>query len=193
MWMNGLPMPLRSVTVTPPPRRHQMSDTLEIFVAAYGTEKGAADALKEFKTAQLEGAIHIVDGAVVVHNADGKVKYDETADPNTKRWTKRGAVAGGVVGLLFPPAIIAGAVVGAAGGGVWGKVRDKGFKDDELKELGESLPAGSSAIIVVAEDRVVQQLESGLAGYERISKQALSAEGAAVIMAEAPTEVGTPA
>ncbi len=170
------------------------SDTLEIFIAAYDTEGGAAAALKDFKAAELEGAIDLIDGAVVVHTADGKVKYDETADPSTRRWTKRGVVAGGVVGLIFPPSLIASAIVGAGAGGIWGKVRDKGFADDQLREVGESLPAGSSAIIAVAQDRVVAQLESGLHGYERIAKQAVSAEAGAMILAEAPAETAdTPA
>jgi uncharacterized membrane protein len=163
-------------------------DTLEIFIAAYDTEDGAAKALKEFKAAQYEGAIHLIDGAVIVHKADGKVHYDETADPSTRRWTKRGAIAGGVVGLIFPPSIIASAIVGAGAGGIWGKVRDKGFQDSQLKEIGESIPPGSSAFIAVAEDRVVQQLESGLHGYERIARQAVSADAAAMVIAEAPKE-----
>jgi hypothetical protein len=29
--------------------------------------------------------------------------------------------------------------VGAASGGIWGKVRDKGFRDEDLKAIGESL------------------------------------------------------
>ena len=171
------------------------SSTVEVFVATYDSEDGAKAALKDFQAAQREGAIDLIDAAVVKHTAEGKVKFEETADPSGKRWAKRGAIAGGIVGLIFPPSILAAGAVGAGAGGIWGKVRDKGFKDDELKDIGENLPAGSSAIIVVAEDRVVQQLESGLSGYERISKQALSAEGAAVILAEAPAEVeaGTPA
>jgi uncharacterized membrane protein len=74
------------------------------------------------------------------------------------------------------------------------RVHDKGFKDDDLKPIGESLPPGSSAIIAIAEDRVVERLERGLAGYERIVRHALSADAAAVIVAEgdAATE-GTPA
>ena len=168
-------------------------DTLEIFIAAYDTEDGAKAALKDFKAAEREGAIDLIDGAIIVHTASGKVHYDETADPSTRRWTKRGVIAGGVVGLIFPPSLIASAVVGAGAGGIWGKIRDKGFKDDQLKEIGESLPAGSSAIIAVAQDRMIKQLEEGLHGYERIAKQAVSADAAALIMAEVPAEAGTPA
>jgi uncharacterized membrane protein len=122
---------------------------------------------------------------VAVHTADGKVKIEETADPSGKTWGKRGAIAGGVVGLIFPPSIIASALVGGAGGGIWGKLRDKGFKDEDLKAIGESLPPGSSAIIAIAEDRVVERLQQGLEGYERIARHALSADAAAVIVAEA--------
>lgn len=160
------------------------SDTMDIFVAAYATEGGAKAALKDFQAAERAGAINLVDAAVVVHTAEDKVRFEETADPSGKRWAKRGAIAGGVVGLIFPPSLIASAVVGGAAGGVWGKVRDKGFKDEDLREIGESLPPGSSAIIAIAEDRMIAQLEQSLAGYERIAKQTLSAEAAAAIAAE---------
>lgn len=161
------------------------SSNVEIFVAAYDSEDGAGAALKAFQTAQREGAIDLIDAVVIVHGAEGKVKFEETADPSGKRWAKRGAIAGGVVGLIFPPSIIASAVVGGGAGGLWGKIRDKGFKDEDLKEIGESLPPGSSAIIAIAEDRVLAQLEAGLDGYDRISRQLVSAEAAAAIVAEA--------
>jgi uncharacterized membrane protein len=127
---------------------------------------------------------------VIVHTAEGKVKFEETADPSGRKWAKRGAIAGGVVGLIFPPSIIASAIVGGGAGGIWGKIRDKGFKDEDLKEIGDSLPPGSSAIIAVAEDRVIEQMERGLGGYERIARHAVSAEGAAVIAAEVEASEG---
>ncbi|MCD6727006.1 MAG: DUF1269 domain-containing protein [Solirubrobacteraceae bacterium] len=161
------------------------SNPVQVFVAAYQTEDGADAALKDFRAMHREGSIDLIDAAVAVHRADGKVKIEETADPSGKTWGKRGAIAGGVVGLIFPPSIIAGALVGGAGGGIWGKIRDKGFKDEDLKAVGESLPPGSSAIIAIAEDRVVEQLERGLEGYERIARHALSADAAALIVAEA--------
>ena len=164
------------------------TSTVEIFVATYDTVGGAADAAKAFKAAQRDGAIDLIDAAVVVHTAEGKVTIDETADPSGKKWAKRGAIAGGVVGLIFPPSIILSAAVGGGAGGVWGKIRDKGFKDDDLKEIGNSLPPGTSAIIAVAEDRMVEQLERSLAGYEKIAKHVVSAEAAAAIVAEVEDE-----
>jgi uncharacterized membrane protein len=157
---------------------------MELFVATYGTEDGAAAAAKDFQAAERDGAIDLIDAAVIVHTADGKVKFDETADPSGKKWAKRGAIAGGVVGLIFPPSIIVSAAVGGGAGGLWGKIRDKGFKDEDLKEIGDSLPPGSSAIIAVAEDKMVEQLERSLGGYEKIAKHAVSAEAAATIVAE---------
>ena len=164
------------------------TSTVELFVAAYGTESGAAAALKDFQYAHREGAINLIDAAVIVHTADDKVKFEETADPSGKKWAKRGAIAGGVVGLIFPPSLIGSAIVGGGAGAIWGKVRDKGFKDEDLRGIGDSLPPGSSAIIAVAEDRVVEQLERGLAGYDRIARHAVSADAAAAIVAEVENE-----
>jgi uncharacterized membrane protein len=163
---------------------------MQLFVASFDNETQAGVALKDFKSMDREGSIDLIDAAVIVRRADGKVHFEETADPSGKKWAKRGAIAGGVVGLIFPPSILASAAVGAGAGGIWGKIRDKGIKDDDLKAIGESLEPGSSAIIAIAQDRVVEQLVKGLAGYERIAHHALSAEAAAQIMAEVETDEG---
>jgi uncharacterized membrane protein len=166
-----------------------MADTpVEIFVAAFDNEQQAGVALKDVRSMDREGSIDLIDAAVIVRKADGKVRFDETADPSGKTWAKRGAIVGGLVGLIFPPSILAGAAIGGAGGGLWGKIRDKGFKDDDLKAIGESLEPGTSAIIAIAQDRVIERLEAGLEGYDRIAKHALSAEAAATIEAELSSE-----
>ena len=74
--------------------------------------------------------------------------------------------------------------MGAAGGGIWGKVRDKGFRDEDLKAIGEALTPGTSAIIAVAEDHVIERLQRGVEGYQKIARHAVSAEAAAQIVAE---------
>ncbi|MBB5788970.1 DUF1269 domain-containing protein [Jiangella mangrovi] len=156
---------------------------MQVFVATFGTEDEAGEALKDFRAMNREGSIRLIDAAVVVRRADGKVTFQETADPSGKTWAKRGAVAGGIVGLIFPPGLLVSAAVGAAGGGVWGKVRDKGFQDSDLRSVGDSLEPGTSAIIAVAEDRMIERLQAGLAGYRNIARHAVSAEAAAAVMA----------
>jgi uncharacterized membrane protein len=160
------------------------TSAVEVFVAAFGNEDQADAAVKDFKAMDREGTIELIDAAAIVHGADGKVHFKETADPSGKRWAKRGAIAGGLVGLIFPPMILASAAVGAGAGGIWGKVRDKGISDDELRQIGETIPPGSSAIIAVAEDRMLERLERGIEGYQTISRHALSADASAQLIAE---------
>jgi uncharacterized membrane protein len=169
-----------------------MSDNpIQVFIATFGDEFEAKQALDDFQAMERHGSIDLIDAAVIVRGADGKVKFEETADPSGKKWAKRGAIAGGVVGLLFPPSLIASAVVGGGAGGIWGKIRDKGFKDEDLKAVGESMDPGTSAIIAIAEDRVIEQLQAGLEGYDRIARHALSAEAAMAITAEQVDEDAT--
>jgi uncharacterized membrane protein len=158
---------------------------VQVFVAAFGTEEQAGAALRDFRAMDREGSIDLIDAAVVVRGVDGKVRFEETADPSGKKWAKRGAIAGGLVGLIFPPSLIASAAIGAAGGGVWGKIRDKGFQDSQLRSIGDSLERGTSAIIAIAEDHVIERLQKGLEGYERIARHTVSAEAAMAITAEA--------
>ena len=99
-------------------------------------------------------------------------------------------IAGGVVGLIFPPSILAGAAVGAGAGGIWGKVRDKGIPDEELPAIGETIPQRTSAIIAVAEDRMLERLQHGIEGYQRISRHALNADASAQLIAEMEAEPG---
>jgi uncharacterized membrane protein len=162
-------------------------NAVQVFVAAFDDETQALDTLKQFRSMDRDGSLELIDAAVVIRRPDGKVTFTETADPSGKTWAKRGAIAGGLVGIIFPPSILVSAAVGGVGGGIWGKIRDKGFDDEELKRVGESLPPGGSAVIAIAEDRVVEQLERGIAGYTSIAKHALSAEAAAVIVAEDDT------
>jgi uncharacterized membrane protein len=68
-------------------RRHDVSDhPVQLFVASYDNEVGAKQSLKDFQAMHRQGSIDLIDAAVIVHSLDGKVTFEETADPSGKRW-----------------------------------------------------------------------------------------------------------
>jgi uncharacterized membrane protein len=66
----------------------------------------------------------------------------------TRHGAWSGAAAGALVGILFPPSIIATAIVGAAVGGASGHLW-RGMSRADVKEFGEIIDEGQAALIVV--------------------------------------------
>ena len=68
-------------------------------------------------------------------------------------------MAGALVGLLFPPAILGtalvGAAVGAAGGHLW-----KGMSRSDVRDLGELIDTGVVALVVVGTNALEQTLDT---------------------------------
>ena len=129
---------------------------------------------------------------MIVHTAEGKVKFEETADPSGKKWAKRGAIAGGVVGLIFPPSIIVGAAVGGGAGGLGGRSATRASRTRISRDRREP-SSGSSAIIAIAQDRMIEQLEHGTGRLPPIAKHVVSADAAAAIIAEVDDSPEQPA
>ena len=152
-----------------------MSDTpVQIIVAAYPTPDGAAKKMAELEEVKQEGLIHIVDMAVIVKDADGKLKIT-----NSKRRSTRGFVTGGVVGGLVGLLAVGGGALGALAG----KVRGTPLKR-ELTDLGDSLTPNSSAIVAVVEHTWVADLERELAAEgAKVVRDSIKADVAAQLEA----------
>ena len=101
---------------------------------------------------------------------DGKVRVTKTEKPTQHgAWT--GAAVGALVGLVFPPALIGSAVVGAGAGGLAGHL-SKGISRGDLKDLGDELQAGTAAVIVIGESNIQEQLEKAVTRSNKlIAKQ----------------------
>ncbi len=120
------------------------------------------------------GAIGTFDSAVIERDADGKVHVHKTEKPTQHgAWT--GAGVGALVGILFPPALIGSAVVGATAGGLVGHLRG-GISRGDLKELGEELEAGSAAVIVIGESKIEEQLEKAITRANKLIEKELDAD-----------------
>ena len=161
-----------------------MSEDLILVVASY-SDKGKADqTLTQLKAMQQAGTIDLIDAAVLVKNDEGKLKINELREFTPRKGLKRGAVVGGVLGVIFPPSLLVSAAAGGVVGGLIGRFTDQGMKNDELKAIGEELNPGDSAIVAIAEDRWIRQFEAGLVGYDKLIRQMLDADLAAAAVAE---------
>ena len=120
------------------------------------------------------GAIGTFDSAVIRKDDDGKVRVTKTEKPTQHgAWT--GAGVGALVGLVFPPAIIGSAIVGAGAGGLAGHL-SKGMSRGDLKDLGQELEAGSAAVIVLGESQIEEQLEKALARSNKVIQKQVDAD-----------------
>ena len=82
----------------------------------------------------------IGNAAVLFVKPDGTAKFVESKD-----WgAGRGALLGGAIGIIGGPlGILAGGSIGA----LTSKLRDSGFKNDQLERLGTSLAPNNSAVV----------------------------------------------
>jgi len=153
---------------------------VELIVAAFQTEDGADNALKQLQAAKKERLIAIQNAAVIRRDKNDKLHISETADWSGGKGAAVGAVVGGAIGLIFPPSLLAAGAVGAAVGGLAARLRDSGFKDEHLKEVGAALKPGTSAIVAVVEHTWVADLERELAAQgAKTVREAITADIAA--------------
>lgn len=131
-----------------------------LYLAAYDSEDDARldfDVLSELHAA---GVVGTYDAALVVKGEDGKVHVHKREKPTQHgAWT--GIGVGAVVGILFPPSIIASAVVGGTAGGVIGHLW-RGMSRGDMKDLGELLDTGQAALVIIGRSKLEETLEREL-------------------------------
>jgi uncharacterized membrane protein len=159
-------------------------ESLFIFVGTYPDELAARNDYEVIKDLHAARALGSYDAAVITKDVGGKVHVnkDEMA---TRHGAWGGIAVGALVGILFPPSIIASAAVGGAVGGVGGHLW-RGLSRSDVKDLGELLDEGETALIVIGESKLSEALDTaGLAPAKHVKKEVdvdpkdLSAEVAA--------------
>jgi len=146
------------------------TESIFIYIGTYPDKAGAQDDYQMVKDLHSAGAVGTYDAAVVTKDHNGKVHVnkDEMA---TRHGAWGGAAVGAVIGILFPPAVIGTAVVGAAVGGVGGHLW-RGMSRSDVKELGDVIDAGQAALLVVGESKLEQAVEKAVQKAEkRVAKE----------------------
>ena len=128
------------------------ADGVFIYIGTYPNEAVARADYDLVKDLHALGAVGTYDAAVIQKDNAGKVHVnkDEMA---TRHGGWGGAAAGAVVGILFPPSIIATALVGGAIGAVSGHLW-RGMSRSDVKELGDLLDANQAALLIIGESTI---------------------------------------
>ncbi|MEL6349298.1 MAG: DUF1269 domain-containing protein [Myxococcota bacterium] len=133
----------------------------ELIAVAFEDRFKAEEVLLMLRRMQAEYLIDLEDAAIVTRREDGKVKINQT-----QPLVASGAVSGGFWGVLLGAMFLApgvGMLVGAASGALAGALSDVGIADQFMKDLGDSLPAGGSALFVLVRkatpDKVLEALQ----------------------------------
>ncbi len=164
-------------------------DAVFIFIGTYPDEAAARADYEVVKDLHAAGAVGTYDAAVITKDGSGKVHVnkDESA---TRHGAWGGAAVGALVGILFPPSIIATAAVGAAVGGVGGHLW-KGMSRSDVKEFGDLIDEGQAALVIVGESKLQELVDkAGLKAEKRIAKELnVSPKDVDKAVQEAATEV----
>jgi uncharacterized membrane protein len=135
-----------------------MSDLIAI---AYSNRETAETVRNRLVQLTAERTIELDDAVVVDRDEKGKVKLHQLRSP-AAAGAAGGALWGGLIGLLFLAPLL-GMAVGAAAGGTAGALTDTGVNDRFMNELGQKLPNGGAALILlvrkVTPDKVLPQIE----------------------------------
>lgn len=129
-------------------------------VVAYEGEGTAQQARTKLIELQKQELITLSDAVVVVRGADGKAKIQQAINlPGAKALS--GAFWGALIGMIFLMPLL-GAAIGAASGAMSGKMMDLGLDDRFIKEAGNAITPGSSALFLLIHkatpDRVIAEM-----------------------------------
>ena len=136
-----------------------------LLAGAYASVDDAQADYQVVKDLHSEKVIGGYDAAVITKDDQGKVHVnkDETA---TRKGAWGGLGVGALVGLVFPPALIGTAVVGAAAGAFGGHLK-RSLSRSDMKDLGGLLEAGEAGLVVIGDWRLEERIDELLSRAER--------------------------
>lgn len=124
---------------------------------------------------QKQYLLEMEDAVVVTRDTNGKTKLHQAVS-----LTSAGAVSGGfwgmLIGLLFLNPLL-GAAIGAGAGAIGAKFQDLGLDDKMMKNVGDSLKPGTSALFVLLKKVTADKVLDGLkpfVGKGRVFQTSLS-------------------
>jgi len=156
----------------------QVQGNYAVLVAQFADMDSAKNAYYALLDAEAKRAIDIE--GVLVANADyqGKVHIQKMTDHTTRNGFLWGAVGGAVIGLIFPPTILAGALTVGIAGAIAGKAGNELKKGAMADELASVLTPGTSGIVALVAITAVDAVKATIPDAKVVKSAPVSDETA---------------
>jgi uncharacterized membrane protein len=153
-----------------------------LIVFAFDNETEAERMRDTLVEMQKQKIISLQDAAVVVRKQDGKVKVKQ-AQSLVGVGALGGSFWGLLIGLLFWAPWL-GLAIGAATGALAGGLTDTGVDDKFIKDVGENIEPGHSALFLLVSDATPDKVMEGLTDFNpKVYQTSLSEEDEAKLRA----------
>ena len=121
----------------------------QLLVVAFDHFDDARNAMTSLRDLERQGRIRFEDTAIVERDPDGTAHVKNEVSGTTEAAAVIGALLGGLLSFVFPPA---GMAVGAALGAAVGASLDTGVSGEFVDEVKKTLRPGRSALFLVVKE-----------------------------------------
>jgi uncharacterized membrane protein len=157
-------------------KERSMSDNpVFLYAGEYESVEDAKADLDALKELHREHVVGTYDAAVVTKNEEGKVKIVDKIEKPTQHGGWAGMAVGAAMGLIFPPSVLVGGLLGAGAGALIGHL-EGGMSRSDLKEVGEMLDNSEAALIVVGEATIERAVDDATKRAKRDLKKEIRAD-----------------
>jgi uncharacterized membrane protein len=136
----------------------------DLVVLAFNNDTDAFKMRDELVDLQKQEVITLQDAAVVVRTEDGKTKVKQVTSL-TGAGALGGAFWGMLIGLLFFAPWL-GLAIGAVTGAIAGKFTDTGIDDKFIKEVGDTIEPGHSALFLLVSKVTMDKVQPTLEEFD---------------------------
>jgi uncharacterized membrane protein len=146
-----------------------------LYAGEYESVEDARADLEALKELHREHAVGTYDAAIVIKTEEGKVEIVDKIEKPTQHGGWTGLAVGAAIGLIFPPGILLGGLVGAGAGALIGHLHG-GMSRQDVKDVGELLDNSEAALIVVGEATVERAVEDATKRAKQEMKKEIRAD-----------------
>jgi uncharacterized membrane protein len=146
-----------------------------LYAGEYESVEDAKADLETLKELHREHLVGTYDAAVVTKNEEGKVKIVDKIEKPTQHGGWAGMAVGAAMGLIFPPGLLVGGLLGAGAGALIGHL-EGGMSRSDVKEVGEMLDDSEAGLIVVGEATIERAVDDATKRAKKELKKEIRAD-----------------